>query len=137
MYSAPVVSDGRLFVGDRAGSIHCLDAPSGARLWTSDVAESSMNSTVLVVDDRVIGGTNNGTAVGVDVTTGSVAWRIKIDGRSIREVLAHGGGALVQTESLWQLDPRDGSVQVRYSWSPQRWPATSSWCCSITKSWWD
>ena len=114
MYSTPVISGERLFIGDRAGSIHRLALATGGRLWTSNVADGDVNSTSLVVDGRLIAGTNDSTAVGVDAASGSVAWRTAIDGPSIHEVLWD-GAALVQTESLWWLDPQDGSVKARWA----------------------
>jgi hypothetical protein len=45
MYSAPVIRGERLFIGDRAGSIHCLDPATGSELWTSSVADGDLNST--------------------------------------------------------------------------------------------
>ena len=117
MYSTPVISGERLFIGDRAGSIHCLDPATGSRLWTTSVADGNVNSTFLVVDGRLVAGTNDSTAVGVDAASGSVAWRTAIDGSSTHEVLWD-GAALVQTESLWWLDPQDGSVKAR--WAPRR-----------------
>src|SRR5438045_376988 len=51
-----------------------------------------------------------------------VAWRTAIDGPSIHEVLRD-SAALVQTGSLWWLDPQDGSVKVqpeRGTRSPRR-----------------
>lgn len=116
MYSAPVISGERLYIGDRGGSIHCLDAAAGTPLWTATVADRDVNSTFLVVDGRVIAGTNDSTAVGVDAGSGSVAWRTRLDGPSIHEVLWD-GAALIQTETLWWLDPADGRVKDR--WAPR------------------
>ena len=116
MHSAPVISGKRLFIGDREGSIHCLDPATGTRLWTATVAEGDVNSTFLVVDGRVIAGTNDATAVGVDAGSGSVVWRRRLDGPSIHEILWD-GAALIQTESLWWLAPTDGRVNDR--WAPR------------------
>ena len=71
MYSSPVISGERLFIGDRAGSIHGLDPATGCRLWTTSVADGNVNSTFLVVDGRLVAGTNDSTAVGVDAASGS------------------------------------------------------------------
>jgi outer membrane protein assembly factor BamB len=122
VYSALVISGERLFIGDREGSIHCLDPTTGARLWTATVAEGDVNSTFLVVDGLVIAGTNDSTALGVDTGSGSVVWRTRLDGPSIHEVLWD-GAALVQTESLWWLNPRDGRVTDR--WAPRAETAES------------
>jgi outer membrane protein assembly factor BamB len=116
VYSAPVIGGGRLFIGDRTGSIHGLDPATGSRLWSSKVADGDVNSTFLFVDGRLVGGTNDSTAVGVDAASGSVVWRTALDGPSVHEVLWD-GAALVQTESLWWLDTQDGSVRAR--WAPR------------------
>ena len=62
------------------------------------MAEGNVNSTFLVVGDRVIAGTNDSTVVAVDVTT----------------------GALVQTDSLWWVNPHNGRVEARWARQGER-----------------
>jgi putative pyrroloquinoline-quinone binding quinoprotein/PQQ enzyme-like repeat protein len=120
LYSAPVVARGRLFLGDRAGSIHCLDASTGVRLWASAVAKGNVNSTFLVVGDRIIAGTNDATVVGVDAANGTIVWRTEVDGPSIHEVLPYGGALVQTTHSLFRISPVDGTVQTHWKWPGER-----------------
>jgi outer membrane protein assembly factor BamB/HEAT repeat protein len=48
----PVVRDGLLFVGDLGGTIHCLDAATGLRVWKHETHEAIWGS-VSVVGDRL------------------------------------------------------------------------------------
>ncbi|MGQ9575487.1 MAG: outer membrane protein assembly factor BamB family protein [Thermoguttaceae bacterium] len=55
----PVIHDGLLVLGDFAGLVHCLDAPSGRVLWTYD-AMSAIWGSPLVADGKVYIGTQDG-----------------------------------------------------------------------------
>ncbi len=48
----PVVRDGLVFVGDLGGTIHCLDAATGAHVWKHETHEAIWGS-VSVVGDRL------------------------------------------------------------------------------------
>jgi outer membrane protein assembly factor BamB len=93
----------------------CLDSRTGKPLWTTSVSKGNVNSTALVVEDRVIAATNDASVVAVDAMTGGLVWRTEIDGPSIHQVLSHAGAALIQTESLWWLGPEDGAVLGRWT----------------------
>ena len=56
----PVAHDGLLYVGDLGGTIHCLDAATGAHLWKHETNESIWGS-LLVAGDRVYAGNAEGT----------------------------------------------------------------------------
>ena len=36
----PIAKDGLLYVGDLGGTIHCLDAASGAHVWKHETSEA-------------------------------------------------------------------------------------------------
>jgi outer membrane protein assembly factor BamB len=44
---APVAKDGLLYVGDLGGTIHCLDAATGARVWKHETDEAIWGSLLL------------------------------------------------------------------------------------------
>ena len=48
----PIVKDGLLYVGDLGGTIHCLDAATGAHVWKHETNEAIWGS-LLAADDRV------------------------------------------------------------------------------------
>jgi len=55
----PVVKDGLLYVADVGGTVHCLDAATGAQLWTHQTNEAIWGC-LLLAGDRVYAGTVDG-----------------------------------------------------------------------------
>jgi outer membrane protein assembly factor BamB len=56
----PVANDGLLYVGDLGGAVHCLDAATGATVWTHDTDEAIWGS-LLLAGDRLYAGNVAGT----------------------------------------------------------------------------
>lgn len=83
--SGPVVADGKLYVGSSlaAGDNYfCLDAATGARLWSASVGHSppfqgnvGIGSTAAVVDGVVVVGGGDPAYYGLDAATGAHLWR--------------------------------------------------------------
>ena len=40
MVGTPIAKDGLLYVGDLGGTVHCLDAATGAHVWTHETNEA-------------------------------------------------------------------------------------------------
>ena len=55
----PIVKDGLLYVGDVGGTIHCLDAATGAHLWKHETNDAIWGCLVLA-DDRLYVGNAEG-----------------------------------------------------------------------------
>ena len=55
----PVVKDGLLYVGDLGGTVHCLDAATGAHLWKHETNDTIWGS-LLVAGDRLYVGNDAG-----------------------------------------------------------------------------
>ncbi len=51
----PIAKDGLLYVGDLGGTIHCLDAATGAHLWKHETHEAMWGSLVLAGDKLYVG----------------------------------------------------------------------------------
>jgi outer membrane protein assembly factor BamB/HEAT repeat protein len=51
----PVVKDGLLYVGDLGGTLHCLDATSGAHVWKHETNEAIWGSLLLAGDRLYVG----------------------------------------------------------------------------------
>ena len=56
----PIAKDGLLYVGDLGGTIHCLDAATGAHVWKHDTNEVIWGS-LLLAGDRLYVGTEEGS----------------------------------------------------------------------------
>lgn len=51
----PIVKDGLLYVGDLGGTIHCLDAATGAELWKHETNDAIWGSLLLAGDRLYVG----------------------------------------------------------------------------------
>ncbi len=51
----PVVKDGLLYVGDLRGTVHCLDAATGAHLWKHETNDAIWGSLLLAGDRLYVG----------------------------------------------------------------------------------
>jgi len=58
----PIAKDGLLYVGDLGGTIHCLDAATGAHVWKHQTHEAIWGS-LLLADDRLYVGTVDGSMI--------------------------------------------------------------------------
>jgi outer membrane protein assembly factor BamB len=56
----PIAKDGLLYIGDLGGTIHCLDAATGARIWKHETSEAIWGS-LLLAGDRLYVGNVGGT----------------------------------------------------------------------------
>ena len=51
----PIVKDGLLYVGDVGGTVHCLDATTGAHLWKHETSDAIWGSLLLAGDRLYVG----------------------------------------------------------------------------------
>ena len=58
----PIANDGLLYVTDLGGTIHCLDAATGAHVWKHETKEAIWGS-LLLAGDRLYAGTVDGSVV--------------------------------------------------------------------------
>ncbi len=56
----PIAKDGLLYVGDLGGTIHCLDAATGASIWKHETIDAIWGS-LLLAGDRLYVGNEGGT----------------------------------------------------------------------------
>jgi len=53
--ATPIVKDGLLYVGDVGGTVHCLDAATGAHLWKHETNAAIWGSFLLAADRLYVG----------------------------------------------------------------------------------
>lgn len=58
--ATPIVKDGLLYLGDVGGTVHCLDAATGARLWKHDTG-AAIWGCLMLVNDRLYAGNVDGS----------------------------------------------------------------------------
>ena len=56
----PIVKDGLLYVGDLSGTVHCLDAATGAQVWKHET-NAAIWGSLLLAADRLYVGNEEGT----------------------------------------------------------------------------
>jgi outer membrane protein assembly factor BamB len=113
----PVASAGRLLVRDGFRTIYALDAQTGRQLWTFADDIKRTGSALVVAGDRVIAACHNvmegaraSSAVGIDVATGGLAWRIRPDESPIQSLQWDPEGTRIRTDRLWWMDASDGAI---------------------------
>lgn len=121
IYSNPVVSRNRVFIGDRRGILHCLDANSGKHLWAAKTNSrgANANATPLVVGGLVVTSTNARSAVAFERATGRRVWKRNVDGAAGFGLLSHRGMIVVVTDSIYLLDARSGKIQRHLKWGSE------------------
>jgi hypothetical protein len=120
IYSSPSADDNRVYIGDRKGYLHCLDAESGKTIWkrrTNRAVNGDVNSTPVLMHGLVIVSTNAKTVVAYEALSGKLAWEQELDKSSGFGPLVHQNSVLVVSDSLYLLNPRTGRVRRRFSWS--------------------
>jgi len=56
----PIVKDGLLYVGDLGGTVHCLDAATGAHVWKHET-NAAIWGCLLLAGDKLYVGNEEGT----------------------------------------------------------------------------
>lgn len=123
IYSSPSGREGRVYIGDRMGWLHCLDAASGKSIWkrhTNKTKNCSVNSTPVLINDLVIVSTNAKTALAFEALSGKLVWQQKLNAPSVFGPLVHRGSVLAVANSLYVLDPTTGKVRRRFSWHDRK-----------------
>ncbi len=132
VYSSPTIEGDRIFIGDRAGVLHCLSTKTGKLLWweqTSADENRQVNATAIVVDDVVITATNAALAIAYEVDSGREVWKRKLDSGSIFQIQRLRDNIVVQSwNSIYLLDP--GTGEIRHQWS---WPGRMVRCTTVAQ----
>jgi outer membrane protein assembly factor BamB len=72
---SPVVYDSRLYLGGADGALHCLDAATGAELW-SFATGASIEASPAYYKGRLYVGSTDGTIYALHATTGALLWSV-------------------------------------------------------------
>jgi outer membrane protein assembly factor BamB len=128
--ATPTIHEGRIYAFGATGILNALDARTGARLWSRQVATDTKRqlpiwgfaSSPLVMDDLVIVATA-GTLAAYDRVTGDHRWtgpsyggsyssphRVVFDG--VEQVVLLGGPGAIS------VAPADGTVLWTHAWEP-------------------
>lgn len=130
--ATPTFADGRLFTLGATGILNCLDAATGGRHWSHNVAEDAgaqppmwgYASSPLVVDDKVIvfaGGPGERNLLAYEIGAGKLAWAAAAshDSYASPQLVELGGKRqclLLGDQGMSAVDPISGEALWRYGW---------------------
>lgn len=112
IYSQPTISKRRVFIGDRVGHFHCLDATTGKPIWRRRTS-NQVNATALIAGRGVITANNAGAVVCYATQSGETIWRRSVDGPCARELLRLGSNVVVGANSINGLDVNTGAARLK------------------------
>ena len=92
-YASAAITNNVLIVGGRDKMVHALKPGTGELLW-SHAVKSRVDSSPVIVGDRVFLGTTGGVIYGLNIHTGERVWEF-VTGASIMASPSVGGGKLV------------------------------------------
>jgi outer membrane protein assembly factor BamB len=131
--SAPVLADGRLYVGEGmhghfACHLYCLDPTTGEQHWAVETTDH-VESTATVADGVVYFGAGNDGVYAVDAATGDERWRfsgdLHIDARPCasngRVIVGSGPSRRYKTLRVVSLDAKTGSPAWRIDTDLPAW----------------
>ena len=128
-----VASDGKqVYVCNREGKTHCINAKTGKRVWARDLGEQEQlnlgrwgfASTPLVLSDAIV--VNLGKVFALDKTNGKVLWKSKdnygVAYSTVADIKWKGKAAyaVFSGEGLAILDPKDGKEIAFHEWNAGR-----------------
>jgi outer membrane protein assembly factor BamB len=129
--ASPAVGDGRVYVCTNDGSLHCLDAQTGANVWTTPAPlradQFGYSSPVLSGPTIFLAGLGaNGDVYAVDAASGKILWRkptgqpiydsspkLAPDGKSLAIMALRGRVSVLDTqtgERLWSYELGPGNI---------------------------
>jgi parallel beta-helix repeat protein len=77
VWSSPAVAEGRVYVGTREkGTVYCLDASTGTKVWSQNTVQSNsvMSSPAVAYGNVYVGTEKSGRLFCLDAYTGNIKW---------------------------------------------------------------
>ena len=93
---APLLADGKLFVGTESGQVLAFDAESGRELWRDKRSRPTYGPPLFADGVLYLGG-QDGALIAYDAETGEKRWRFQCGrtSRSVRDIFVNGAPTLV------------------------------------------
>ncbi len=123
--AAPIVAGGKLYAVDTAGTIHAMNAETGAKLWEyraeieKDLRGSAFGGGIAVAGNRLFATSGTGQVVALDTTSGSEIWSANPAGplRDAPTLAFNLVLVMTQDNRIIALDQSDGSISWQESGS--------------------
>ena len=119
--TAPVYSEGRLYIAFLDGELLALEAKTGDRLWSRNL-HAHLESSPLAVHGTLYIGTDKKELVALDAADGRPKWRFDAPG-AIKASPSHHDGRIFVADyegSMYALDARTGRALWRTNTTRQR-----------------
>jgi outer membrane protein assembly factor BamB len=144
--ATPTFHDGKIYALSASGTLNCLDARTGKRLWHADIKISSyatiphwgFAASPLVAHGLVTvyaGGPDGNAVVAYDAQTGKLAWTAGkgLHGYASTQLLTLAGKEVLAVPTghgLTLLDPKTGAEVLEYEWKMTEGMAR---CCQVSQ----
>lgn len=99
-WSTPAVDSGRVYIGGADTRMHCVDAKTGAGLWTFKTGSAIWSSPCVVDGKLIFGGIDNKLYM-LDAITGKEIWSARTSGRLISSPCIVDGHIWIGTATGW------------------------------------
>ncbi len=113
-FGATIADDGTVYIGTETGTLFAL-TPSGTTKWSATFSSGIFALPALGLDGTIYIQTENDTFFALDLQNGARKWSFYRGGGERCPVVGTDGTVFVsQDDSLYALDPADGSVKWAY-----------------------
>jgi outer membrane protein assembly factor BamB len=114
--SSPAVVDGKVYLGSFDGTVHCLDAATGAKIWNYTTGDGIFSSPA-VAGGRVYVGSADDNVYCLDAATGAKIWSYKTGGDVWDSPAVYGGKVYVGSydDRLYCLRTDTGAVEWTFT----------------------
>ena len=111
--ATPVVSDGKVFIGDFDGTFYAISLRDGNLIWKKSFKNSGFPSAAAVSNGKVFVGDFNGMLRCFDVANGELLWEYEARGEMYAGPNVVDGRVLVTTEAgeMLSIDAESGEKQ--------------------------
>lgn len=108
------VSGGRVYSGNRSGSLSCVDLKSAAVSWLNEDGDGALDTTPAVTKGFAVFSGGDGALYGIDPESGKSQWSFDASGMDpLSPVIAGDGVVAVVDGTLYGLALQDGTLRWR------------------------
>ena len=124
----PVISDGKVFVGDFEGTIHAIDFLTGKAVWTTKKKDGFVTAAAASQGCIVIGDFS-GMIYGLDAKTGMDLWSRDIEQQIASGANFFGDNVLVTSDggTMFAMDLKTGKPKWNYATGDQLRSSPTIW----------
>jgi len=122
VFSSPAVVDGKVYVGADDNKVHCVDAATGAFIWSYTTGDGVV-SVPAVVDGKVYVGSVDDNVYCFDALTGAKIWSYTTGGNVFSSPVVVDSRVYVGSHDskLYCLRADDGQVEWNFTTGGQVW----------------